>query len=139
MLRHRSSVHVEVTQRAKCNVDRGQLKTLVQKLVSTNLGIDSLPLTWSGSDELKELHPYVERIQVTSEGDISSDSLLKIHIYKLNAEAVGFESTIELSEDNTNAAHCRNLPSKEFDALWDCLIYDDNLNKIYPWHHIILY
>ena len=86
MLRHRSVVHVEVTQRTKCNVDRGQLKTLVQKLVSTNLGIESLPLTWSGCDELKELHPYVERIQVASEGDITSDSLLKVHIYKLNAE-----------------------------------------------------
>ena len=43
--------------------------------------------------------------------------------------APGFESTIELSEDNTNAAHCRSLPSKEFDALWDCLIYDNDLKE----------
>ena len=86
MLRHRNVVHVEVTQRAKCNVDRGQLKNLVQKLVNTNLGIESLPLTWSGCDELKDLHPYVERIQVSSEGVITSNSQLKIHIYKLNAE-----------------------------------------------------
>ena len=86
MLRHRNVVHVEVTQRTKCNVDRGQLKSLVQKFVGTHLGIESLPLTWSGCDELKELHPYVERIQVTSEGNITSDSLLKVHIYKLNAQ-----------------------------------------------------
>jgi len=130
MLRHRSVIHVEVTQRTKCNVDRGQLKTLVKNFVSTSSGIESLPVTLSGCDELKELHSYVERIQISTEGaSMSSDSLLKVHIYKLNAEAPGFESTIELSEDNTNAAHCRSLPSKEFDALWDCLIYDNDLKE----------
>ena len=87
MLRHRSVIHVEVTQRTKCNVDRGQLKTLVKNFVSTNSGIESLPVTLSGCDELKELHSYVERIQISTEGaSMSSDSLLKVHIYKLNAE-----------------------------------------------------
>ena len=85
MLRHRSVIHVEVTQRTKCNVDRGQLKTLVKNFVSS--GIESLPVTLSGCDELRELHSYVERIQMSTEGaSMSSDSLLKVHIYKLNAE-----------------------------------------------------
>ena len=45
-------------------------------------------VTWSGSDELKELHPYVERIQITTEAaNISKgQSLLKVHTYKLNAQ-----------------------------------------------------
>ena len=87
MLRHRSVIHVEVTQRTKCNVDRGQLKTLVKNFVTTNSGIESLPVTLSGGDELKELHSYVERIQISTEGaSMSSDSLLKVHIYKLNDE-----------------------------------------------------
>ena len=87
MLRHRSVIHVEVTQRTKCNVDRGQLKTLVKNFVSTSSGIESLPVTLSGCDELKELHSYVERIQISTEGaSMSSDSLLKVHIYKLSAE-----------------------------------------------------
>ena len=85
MLRHRSVIHVEVTQRTKCNVDRGQLKTLIKNFVSS--GIESLPVTLSGCDELKELNSYVERIQISTEGaSMSSDSLLKVHIYKLNAE-----------------------------------------------------
>ena len=102
MLRHRSVIHVEVTQRTKCNVDRGQLKTLVKNFVSTNSGIESLPVTLSGCDELKELHSYVERIQISTEGaSMSSDSLLKVHIYKLNAEGnyykkVGFYLSVKV-------------------------------------------
>ena len=88
MLRHRNVVDVEVLQSSKCNVDRGQLKTLVQKFVGTNLGVDSLPITWSGSEELKDLYPYVERIHVTAEGVMSSDSLLKVHIYKMNVQGM---------------------------------------------------
>ena len=90
MLRHRSVIHVEVTQRTKCNVDRGQLKTLIKNFVSS--GIESLPVTLSGCDELKELNSYVERIQISTEGaSMSSDSLLKVHIYKLNAEGNYYE------------------------------------------------
>ena len=44
MLRHRSVVDVEVLQRSKCNVDRGQLKTLVQEFVNTNLEMEILPV-----------------------------------------------------------------------------------------------
>lgn len=38
----------------------------------------------------------------------------------------GYETTLELSED-VNAAHCRTLPSDEYDGLWDCLLYEDDL------------
>ena len=95
MLRHRSVIHVEVTQRTKCNVDRGQLKTLIKNFVSS--GIESLPVTLSGCDELKELNSYVERIQISTEGaSMSSDSLLKVHIYKLNAEGNYYEYAIRI-------------------------------------------
>ncbi len=40
----------------------------------------------------------------------------------------GYETTLELSED-VNAAHCRHLPSAEYDNLWESLIYGDNLKE----------
>ena len=83
MFRHKNVIHVEVAQRFKSACDRGTLLSLVDGFVRKNIVPEQLPHSWSGIDELQELHPQVEIINVTLDGTLDGETRVDIHLYKL--------------------------------------------------------
>lgn len=87
MLRHKSVIHVEVSQQKKSTLEKDILKAAVLQFMKESPPLKTIPTTLSDSSDLGLLRDHVSKLAVTSNAPfngVSKDTPFEIHVYKLN-------------------------------------------------------
>ncbi|KAF8898173.1 P-loop containing nucleoside triphosphate hydrolase protein [Gymnopilus junonius] len=141
------TVHIEVRLNARASARFETIRNHVHSYV-TSVDRLAIPSTLDGWDDIPELASSVDRISVC-ESQCTAPSLtieemsLQIHVYK-PSDSDAFEEFSNSAgnrneDDDTMAASVCELPNKNYEGLWDSLIYADDVKmKLLDYIHATL-
>ena len=101
-------------------------KDYLIKVIRRTVDFNQLPQVLKGEDLSDEANQHVDKIRISGCGNVSVNTPINVHFYKLNPFVHGIDSAIEISEE-VNAAHAHLLPCTELEGLWESLFYDTNI------------
>ncbi|KAL1742430.1 P-loop containing nucleoside triphosphate hydrolase protein [Schizophyllum fasciatum] len=127
------TVHVEVRLKPRATMRFDTVRELVESYLQSSFQNISLPSVLEGWDEIPELASTVEKISAT-ECSCPQDYLpideaaFEVHVYQPN-DSESFEDFTASGDDgdDTNAATVCELPNRNWEGLWDSLIYADDI------------
>lgn len=135
-------VEVRLQPRATTRFEtvRGRVHEWISSFQRINLGTEILG--WK--DDIPDIASSIERIAV-SESSCPSPSLpleamvLQIHVYQPSESNSFDEFTTTGEDDDTTAASVCELPNRNWEGLWDSLIYADDIKmKMLDYIHATL-
>ncbi|PPQ99785.1 hypothetical protein CVT26_009162 [Gymnopilus dilepis] len=141
------TVHVEVRLKERASARFESIRNHVHSYI-TSVDRLAIPSLLDGWDDIPELASSVEKITVC-ESQCPAPSLtmeemaLQIHVYK-PSDSEAFEEFSNSSgnrndEDDTMAATVCDLPNKNYEGLWDSLVYADDVKmKLLDYIHATL-
>jgi len=138
---------VEVCLKPRASARFDTIRNLVHSFITSFERI-ALPSVLDGWEDIPELSSSVEKITVC-ESQCSSPSLtieemsIQIHVYKPTDSDIYEEfsnsSGSRNEDDNTTAASVCELPNRNYEGLWDSLIYGDDIKmKLLDYIHATL-
>ncbi|KAH8830297.1 P-loop containing nucleoside triphosphate hydrolase protein [Flagelloscypha sp. PMI_526] len=120
-------VHIEIRLQERATARFDTIKNLVFSYLTSSYDALSLPSVIEGWEEVPELHKAVDQI-VACESPTHTllpitQCLLHIHAYQPTSSASFEEYTDADGEEETMAASVCELPNKNWEGLWESLIY----------------
>ncbi|KAL1667532.1 P-loop containing nucleoside triphosphate hydrolase protein [Schizophyllum commune] len=126
------TVHVEVRLKPRATMRFDTVRDIVDSYLHSSFDRLSPPSVLEGWDEIPELASTVEKISASEcscpLASLAIDEIaFEIHVYQPN-DSESFEDFNATGEegDDTNAATVCELPNRNWEGLWDSLIYADN-------------